>query len=133
MKTKQLILSIAVVLSVSACGKQAEVAETAPSSKVEPKIVQPSAVSQPAAQASKAQAAHTEQLVAPVKSEENKPVKKVVTENPVKPEQNAETTEQVLDSIIPDRSKTESALDAGQKQKRKKAEEAMMMELDAHK
>ena len=134
MKTKQLILSIAVATSISACGKQAEVSETAaPASKVEPQIVQPSAVSQPAAQTNKAQAAHSEQFIAPVKSEENKPAKKVVSENPVKPEQNAETTEQVLDSIIPDRSKTESALDAGQKQKRKKAEEAMMMELDAHK
>lgn len=133
MKTKQLILSIAVVLSVSACGKQAEVAETAPHSKTEPQNVLPSAVSQPAAQTNKAQATHTEQFIATVKSEESKPAKKVVSENPGKPEQNAETTEQVLDSIIPDRSKTESALDAGQKQKRKKAEEAMMMELDAHK
>lgn len=133
MKTKQLILSIAVATTISACGKQTEVAETAPASKVEPQIVQPSTVPQPAAQTSKAQAPHTEQLIAPVKGEETKPAKKVVTENPVKPEQNAETTEQVLDSIIPDRSKTESALDAGQKQKRKKAEEAMMMEFDAHK
>lgn len=133
MKTKQLILSIAVATSISACGKQAEVAETAPANKVEPQILQPSAVSQQAAQTNKAQAPHPEQLVAPVKSEENKPAKKVAAENPSKPEQNAETTEQVLDSIISDRQETASALDAGQKQKRRKAEDAMMMELDAHK
>jgi hypothetical protein len=133
MKTKQLVLSIAVALSVSACGKQAEVAETAPVSKIEPQNVQPLAAPQPAPQTSKAQAAHTEQLVAPVKSEENKPAKKVAAENPGKPEPKAETTEQVLDSIISDRQETASALDAGQKQKRRKAEDAMMMELDAHK
>lgn len=133
MKTKQLILSIAVATTISACGKQAEVAETAPPSNVEPQIVQPSAAPQPAAQTSKAQAPHTEQFVAPAKSEETKPAKKVATENPAKPAQNAETTEQVLNSIIPDRKETESALDAGQKQKRKKAEDAMMMEFDAHK
>ena len=133
MKTKQLILSIAVATTISACGKQTEVAETAPASKVESQIVQPSAVPQPAAQTSKAQAPHTEQFVAPVKSEESKPAKKVAAESLAKPKQNAETTEQVLDSIISDRTKTESALDAGQKQKRKKAEEAMMMEFDAHK
>lgn len=134
MKTNQLILSIAVALSVSACGKQAEVAETAaPVSKIEPQNVQPLAAPQPAPQTSKAQAPHTEQLVAPVKSEENKPAKKVAAENPGKPAQNAETTEQALAHIIPDRKEAESALDAGQKQKRKKAEEAMMMEFDAHK
>lgn len=130
MKTKQLVLSIAVVLSVSACGKQAEVAETAaPVSKIEPQNVQPLA----APQTNKAQAPHTEQFVAPVKSEENKPAKKVAAENPGKPAQNAETTEQALAHIIPNRQETESTLDAGQKQKRKKAEEAMMMEFDAHK
>lgn len=123
MKTKQIILSIALVITATACDKKAEVSDKA--------TVETQNVQQPAAPATKV----------PQKSQESShPVSNEVSATKKNTDDGkggenksaaigAETTEQVLDGVIPHGQQPVNSRVSEQKQHGKNAEDEMMTDI----
>lgn len=127
MKTQQLILSVALVITATACDKKSDVSGNATAGKADVQNVQ-----QPASQAAKDLPKNIQELSQPVNNEVSQHLKKMKGDGASdahKTDAKEETTEQVLDAVRPNRQEPANSRIAEQKQRGKNAEDEMMMEI----
>jgi hypothetical protein len=136
MKTKHNLVLIALLLTISACEKKAEVVEATPPVKVETQTVVPQPVPQSAPQAAKALPKTDKEPFPPASSEVKQPATKTpATEKKAenKLAEKPQTTAQFLDGVAPVREEAANSRISVQKQRKKQAEDDMEIELGSKK